>query len=1358
MNSLRIVAFLTAFLSPLVAAAYEEQVTFTIKSNEISFGGELKTVHLMLDRAGGRNRVADARAMTRQADENGARVFRITITLQEGDYIYVFVANVTDFVTLTDPGLNPDDVPDSNFFLDPSPDFPGFGGQYSSDNIYFVRDPNRPTFNPASPMPRYGALVTSNAINFSVEAMAGADQRALAMPVAEVQMGEPVGVRYQNPPITQDAPWAPLSNVQFSYNAQTRRGTLTATWMDPLEGFHLVRFKVSNDQALQSDWFTTSVFVNRMNQPPIGTAGPQRFTSVNKEVVLNGGQSVDPDWLGFQSWNWRVIDGPGGANVTFRDVDDEPEPGQRDGFGKPYVDEHGNHAGNTLAQRGAIPRFKADRAGVYRIGMTATDIGGAQSTEAETEVIVVPSFNPAIRVRLEPYEDAGDVVIDASLSQGPHNNQLAIYPDHRNPAAVNPTVSGLRARFPKPATAGFYLFHVMLGGNSHYRSVMMHVRGDGGVFLQDYGTPPRKWVEDKVMYLGFVREFYDSNADGEGDFLGMIDKMAHIQSLGVNAMWIMPVVEGPTTHGYAATEQFGTEQDFGTLEEYELLIETAHAFGIEVLMDLVANHTSAEHPFFIQAKADPGSATRSLFSFDANGNYRYAFNFVALPDMNSINPLVRKIIVDMVRFWMERGVDGVRADIAGFTGLTTWEDVRYEIKQRNPEGIALAELIPPQAEFFDQRFDLAYDSDTFHSMRDSLAGSGNLDNVDSALERASTFFSRAASPRIREALEQKDLLWMRYLDNQDEDRFLLRAGNDLRRSRVGASVLMTLPGVPLVYYGDEAGIAELRGRMPFGAFSPGAQAMVDLYKKLILMRRHNWALRSHDNGGEGSAANTYIRINNNGDPGGGSVYSYVRFAGAQRFIVLANRNDSTVLGTTVRFYPPPAIFTAFPDGQLKLVDHLDPADQRSITKADLLSGSGATAAVRGFTTKIYQVTRFGIPDADRDGVLDSYDRCVGVANPAQADTDSDDVGNECDLCAMTPVGTVVNTSGCPIQSGQPRHTYTLDGVLEDPAYRVAENAGKSLYASFNGHTLYLATEAANPGEDVVIVVSDTQGTTRAAPLSKAGQVVFNGRFMADEGENDVTDWTGATGQARSATHPIPGRGHLEGTLNILEEFGSVPSALRIAVLHYATANGGALQSQVPAATTADGNVTEDELFVFQLIAPATPDAGVPPDAGQPEDAGNTGTPDAAVTITDDAGVPLDASMQPRPDAARPMVTDGDTDGDGLTDDRDNCVNAPNESQSDFDVDGVGDACDECPISRPSDVVDSAGCASGPERLDGGTAPRPEPRLTEDPVPKPPPPQNPLCGCSSSQNDDGMPALAALCLGVLGLRLRRGRAR
>jgi hypothetical protein len=1302
------------------AAAYTENATFSIRSDDpISFRGAINDLYLMIDKAGGRNRVYDGKRMNRE-DQGGVRVFTLTVPLAEGDHIYIYLANPGEFVNLADPNLNPDDVPDGNFFRDPHPRFPGRGGQYGTDNVYLVRDPNRPVFDAATQQPGFGALVTGSEVVFSVEVAAGADSKNVDgvsgthPPRVEVQDGPPRGVQYQ-PGRAVDPPWTALTDVSFSYNAGTRRGVLTARWPNPTEGFHLVRFNVSNVDGLAAFPLEAGILVNRDNQPPVTHSGGQKFAAVGQEIVVNAGMTEDPDLVGFTGFARRVVSGPAGATVTWRDLDEERR-------GEPHLDAHGNWNGDLYPGQSPVPRFKTDRAGDYVLGITPTDVGGAQGPEALTKVHVVQTFNGAIKVRLEPYVDGGEFVVDASLSTG--GNSLAVFPDPRNPQEVSAVVDGMVARFPKPTTPGFYLFHAQVGGNSYHRTVMLKVEPDGSAYTQDYGSPPPAWRGNRVLYVAYIREFYDSNGDGEGDFLGMIDKMAHVQALGVNAIWLLPATDGPTTHGYAATAQFDAETDYGTMEQFDLLVETAHAFGMEVLMDLVANHTSDQHVYFKQAAANLQTPFRDYYLWNPDGSHVYWADAVALPNINTNNPLQRRLIVDMVRYWMGRGVDGIRADVAGDTPPSVWDDVRYAAKGINPHGVVLAELMPAIAEYYDQRFDMAYDRGSLWGLLDVFARGDPPSKLDAPLDAAETFFSTAGTARVRESLRTRDLLWMRYMDNQDEDRFRREAGLELARQKAAAGVMLALPGVPLITWGDEYGLVEQRGRMPFGGIT---QEMTDLnayYQRLVFVRLHNWGLRAPDDAPEGQPGNTYLRISSDGDEGGDRVFSFFRHAGNQRFVVLGCNTSASVLGIASRFWPPASAFADFPDGQVKLVNHLKATEVVTTTKAELLSQTGFVNRVPGYGVKYLQATRFGIPDADGDGVLDSYDRCLGVSNPDQRDSDGDDVGDACDQCPQSSPGVPVNTVGCVTAGcGDGRRSYLLDGLADDDAYVVAQASGHRLHASFNGQVLYLATEAASRGEDVIIVVAEEGASSRPAPRGKAGQVAHGGLHLWDKGDDDTVAWGGATGQALAYTHPVPGRLLLEGTLNVLEEYGRVPPRLRVAALRYASAPGGALQSQVPSGS-GDSDVTAAEMHTVELVVsahgsdctssggssssaatvssssagPASSSAGgvsssnaLPPSSAATSTAATSSTATSSASLASStSGPPASSSSQPA--SSGPTGPDGD--GDGVADNVDNCVGVANPDQADFDEDGLGDLCDRCPASRRGATVDAEGCQVG----------------------------------------------------------------
>ncbi|HEY1099952.1 MAG TPA: thrombospondin type 3 repeat-containing protein, partial [Myxococcota bacterium] len=466
-------------------------------------------------------------------------------------------------------------------------------------------------------------------------------------------------------------------------------------------------------------------------------------------------------------------------------------------------------------------------------------------------------------------------------------------------------------------------------------------------------------------------------------------------------------------------------------------------------------------------------------------------------------------------------------------------------------------------------------------------------------------------------------------------------------------------------------------------------------------------------------------IASNGDEGGGNVYSFARFGDGQRFIVMSNRADSTALGTTARIFPPAQMLTDFPDQTLVLVDHLDPAVRVSLTKQQLLQQGGVTLNVPGFGSRVFQITKNGIPDADNDKVLDSWDNCRGVSNLNQDDSDGDGVGDRCDACPGSARGTAVGRDGCAVEPGLSRSRYELDGALDDAQFRRANVGGVSLYASFNGAELYVATEAAVRGQDVFLLVTDDTGRTSVAPFGKAGTVATRGLFVGDEGENDFVKWFGTTGESVAVTEPVPGRGVTEATLNILEEFGSIPSTIHVAAVRYAGGDNGALLAQAPAGN-GDNNVDADEFFALDLTQEVDPGSVGGEGEGEGENPG-----------------------EGEGEGEGPVVGPGDADGDGIENQLDNCPSVYNPSQTDSDGDGFGDGCDLCPLSASGVVVDAEGCG---ERDVG----RPDDDGRADPI-VPPQVEETLQteGCGSCAGGDAPPvAWGVAFVALLAVRLRR----
>ncbi|MFZ9889507.1 MAG: hypothetical protein ACO3JL_18585, partial [Myxococcota bacterium] len=216
--------FLSLAAHDALAQDFTEAVTLSFRSDAVTYQGPLDSAWLMLDVDGGRNRVSDARPMT--CTGSNPKTCSTTVDLVEGDYIYVFVANPDAFVDMGDPGLNPDDIPDSNFFRDPNPRNPGFCGQFSTDNCLYVRNPNRPTFDAASFDPGHGALVTTSSATLRITARRGADGKSLSVATARAfyEDEEPPFVRFS--PTRESTEPALIEIADVTFTGTSAGGTL----------------------------------------------------------------------------------------------------------------------------------------------------------------------------------------------------------------------------------------------------------------------------------------------------------------------------------------------------------------------------------------------------------------------------------------------------------------------------------------------------------------------------------------------------------------------------------------------------------------------------------------------------------------------------------------------------------------------------------------------------------------------------------------------------------------------------------------------------------------------------------------------------------------------------------------------------------------------------------------------------------------------------------------------------------------------------------------------------------------------------------------------------------------------------
>ena len=243
-------------------------------------------------------------------------------------------------------------------------------------------------------------------------------------------------------------------------------------------------------------------------------------------------------------------------------------------------------------------------------------------------------------------------------------------------------------RSPSPYTSitdTFFLF----GVTRRYRKAIMSNS-------EAYEVPSyegRQWWKEAVVYQVYPRSFNDANGDGIGDLKGITEKLPYLAKLGINVIWLSPVFDSPNVdNGYDISDYFAIMSDFGTMEDFDEMLETAHKHGIKILMDLVANHTSDEHPWFKESRSSKDNPYRDYYiwkdpkGFDEDGNpippnnwasefggpawewdeatgqfYLHIF-FKEQPDLNWENEKVREDLYSMVRWWLDKGVDGFRLD------------------------------------------------------------------------------------------------------------------------------------------------------------------------------------------------------------------------------------------------------------------------------------------------------------------------------------------------------------------------------------------------------------------------------------------------------------------------------------------------------------------------------------------------------------------------------------------------------------------------------------------------------------------------------------------------------------------------
>ncbi|MBR9912255.1 MAG: alpha-glucosidase [Gammaproteobacteria bacterium] len=367
----------------------------------------------------------------------------------------------------------------------------------------------------------------------------------------------------------------------------------------------------------------------------------------------------------------------------------------------------------------------------------------------------------------------------------------------------------------------------------------------------------RKWWKEAVVYQIYPRSFKDSDGDGVGDLRGIIEKLDYIKSLGVDTVWLTPVYPSPNDdNGYDVSDYCGIHPDFGSMADFDELLEGMHARGLRLVMDIVVNHSSDEHPWFVQSRSSRDNPYRDYYHWwpaeKGKPNYRYSFFdednnawqydaatdayylhyfSVKQPDLNWDNPEVRREVYKLMNFWAAKGVDGFRLDAFQLVAKdpefpplpeSCAEDIKHVISYQAMDPKVHDYLQEMHREVF-SKYDLMTVAEgagnTFadaHALVDAERNELNMAyhfdgvHVGSSLAGYTLAEFRDVYTRWEEAFAEKGWLAI-YLANHDVPRMVSKYGNDSPELRAASATLLntfvlSMRGTPYVYYGDELGM------------------------------------------------------------------------------------------------------------------------------------------------------------------------------------------------------------------------------------------------------------------------------------------------------------------------------------------------------------------------------------------------------------------------------------------------------------------------------------------------------------------------------------------------------------------------
>ena len=441
-----------------------------------------------------------------------------------------------------------------------------------------------------------------------------------------------------------------------------------------------------------------------------------------------------------------------------------------------------------------------------------------------------------------------------------------------------------------------------------------------------------EWSQTTVFYQIFVRSFADSDGDGIGDFKGITENVEYLADLGVGAIWLMPMMESTTYHGYDVVDYYSVESDYGTMEDFDELVKTCHENDIKVIIDFVVNHSSYQNEWFKEALADENSKYRDFYYIEETdpekdgwyqdeetGLYYYGHYDKIMPDLNYNNQEVRDEIKKVADFWLEHDIDGFRLDGAKeidndvTVTLDWWTEFCKEVMSVKEDAFIVGENWYSSYNEISNFYRAMPSSFNFIVTDEILdmAKGRNIDVVADLNKMHESFEDKSSSDKGVSALMIDSVM----IGNHDMDRVATRL-NSQEKAKLAATIQFTLPGTPFIYYGEEIGQLGQKPddnrREPFDWYASGSgdymtemteaffnpvltyvqpndgisveeekeddNSILSMYKKLIQIRNENPAFYN----------GTYETLG----MGGGGLYAYSVTDGTNKYLVVHNQRQA----------------------------------------------------------------------------------------------------------------------------------------------------------------------------------------------------------------------------------------------------------------------------------------------------------------------------------------------------------------------------------------------------------------------------------------------------------------------------------